>query len=239
MWKFRLLQRGTSLSLCVITLCGCVLFAGCGKDEAPAPADPYAALDARFPEGIPGAASTQERAQDAEYLAKINAAAQEMAALQRAAAEADRALEAFRAQQVKAMTEKLGKAPSEAMVADQLSKKAYYQELLAAQQAAAEALEAKRKANQELIRQRMWANVEAYKAMKAEADAAAKAAGLPVRGATPAAPSAESLPPVAREAQSQQAPASAGSSAKASEVLTLEVLSKKTGVPVQPVKPQE
>ncbi|MGN0885850.1 MAG: hypothetical protein ACI4RT_02510 [Candidatus Spyradenecus sp.] len=206
-----------------------MIFAGCGKDDAPPAADPYAQLDARFPEGYPGAASTQERAQDKEYLAKIDAAAKEMIALQRAAEEAKQACENFRTQIVKAMTEKLGKAPSEAMIADQLSKKAYYQELLAAQQATAEAVEAKRKANQAMVRQRMLANIEAYKAMKAEADAAAQAAGLPVRGAVqPAAP-----------AQRPAASAAAEPPAKPLEVPTVETLSKTTGVPVQPSKSQE
>ena len=229
MQKWCLLQREVSLALCGIMLCSCVIFAGCGKDETPAAADPYAQLDARFPEGYPGAASTQERAQDKEYLAKIDAAAQEMNALQREAAVAKQACESFRAQVVKAMTEKLGKAPSEAMIADQLSKKAYYQELLAAQQSTAEAVEAKRQANQAMIRQRMLANIEAYKAMKAEADAAAQAAGLPVRGAIqPTAP-----------AQRPAASAAVEPPVKPLEVPTVEVLSKTTGVPVLPSKSQE
>lgn len=242
MWKFRLLQRGTSLSLCVITLCGCVLFAGCGKDEAPAKESPYAQLDARFPKGQPLAASAQERAQDTEYLAKIESAAKELAELQRSVVSSKRAVENFRTQVVKAMTAKRGKEPSEAMVAEQLSKKAYYQELLAAQKAAEAAVEAKRQANQELIRQRMWADAEAYKAMKAEADAKAVAAGLPVRGAPRAAQAAQSAQPAVKPAAAVQpvavqpalASASAEAPAKESKPLTVETLSKETGLPVVP-----
>lgn len=238
MWKFRLLQRGASLSLCFITLCVCALCVGCGKEEAPAGSNPYAELDARFPEGLPAAASTQERAQDTEYLAKINSAAREMAELQRAAASAQREVENFRAQIVKAMTERLGKAPSEAMVEEQLAKKAYYQELLAAQKAAEEAVAAKRQANQELVRARMVANIEAYQTMKAEADAKAAAAGLPVRGAPQPAQAEQPAQPVAKPAAAvQPAPASAPVQPKA--LVTLETLSKETGLPVQPSAQQQ
>ena len=244
MWKLRLLQRGTSLSLCVITLCVSVLFVGCGKDKEPAKADPYAELDARFPKGRPLAASTQERAQDEEYLAKVSAAAREMQEIQRVAVAAKREVENFRAQIVKAMAERLGKEPSEAMIEDQLSKKAYYQQLLAAQKEAEAAVEAKRQANQELIRARMWADVEAYKAMKAEADAKAVAAGIPPRFSREAAKAeakakreaakASGQPVAAVKPQAIDTPAQAEAPAKPVERLTVETLSQETGLPVLP-----
>lgn len=229
MRKFRLLQQGASLALGCIMFCGCVLFAGCGKSDPPPKSSAYAELDARFPGGQPLATGAQERAKDAEYLEKVSAAAKEMSDVQRVAEAAKRETENFRAQVVQAMTEKLGKAPTEAMVEEQLAKKAYYQQLLAAQREAEAAVEAKRLANQELIRQRMWAEAEAYKAMKAEADAKALAAGEAVRGASPVA-SAQTAQRVA--AQPQAAPAR--EVAPATKPVSLETLSHETGLPVLP-----
>ena len=55
------------LAACALFAFSVVLYQGCGDS----PEDPYAALDAKFPAGRPPLADAQTRAQDADYLKKI------------------------------------------------------------------------------------------------------------------------------------------------------------------------
>lgn len=167
------------LAACVAFLFGALIFQGCGKDEP----EPYAALDGRFPEGRPGLADVAERTQDAEYMARLRERAGEFAASSQAAAKAKSAAEHFRGQLVAALAKRVKREPPAAMVGQELAKNDHYQALLKAQREAEAALEAKRRENVAAIRARMTAGRDAYDALRAEADAKAKAAGLPVRAA--------------------------------------------------------
>lgn len=162
---------------CVVCLLGALIFQGCGKDES----EPYAELDKRFPEGRPGVADVAERTQDAEYMARLRQRAGEFTALSQAAAKAKATAEHFRAQLVAALAKRVKREPPPAMVEQELAKNDHYQALLKAQREAEAAVEAKRRENGEAIRARMRAGQAAYDALRAEADAKAKAAGLPTR----------------------------------------------------------
>ncbi len=164
-------------AVCLAFILGALIFQGCGEDEP----KPYADLDERFPEGRPGITGVAERAQDAEYLAQVRSGAAEFVQLSQAAASARSAAEHFKEQLVKGLEKRLGHEPSLGVVADTLAKNDHYQQLLKAQQEAEAAMEAKRLANVALIRARMSAERDAYDALRAEADARAKAAGLPTR----------------------------------------------------------
>ena len=179
------------LATCVAFLFGTLIFQGCGKDEP----GPYAALDERFPKGRPGFADVAERTQDAEYMAQLRERAGEFVALSQAATKAKSAAEHFRGQLVAALTRRVKREPPPAMVAQELAKNDHYQALLKAQREAEAALEAKRQENVAAIRARMTAERDAYDALRAEADAKARAAGLPTRAAR----EAEAAEPRARE----------------------------------------
>ncbi len=167
------------LAACVAFLFGALIFQGCGKDEP----EPYAELDWRFPEGRPALADVAERAQDAEYMARLRVAADEFTRLSQAAAKAKSAADHFKGQLTAALAKRVGREPPAAMLEAELAKNDHYQGLLKAQREAEAALLAKRRENEAAIRARMTADRDAYDALRAEADARAKAAGLPTRAA--------------------------------------------------------
>lgn len=167
---------------CLAFLLGALIFQGCGKDDP----EPYAELDRRFPEGRPGIADVEERAQDAAYMARLRVAAGEFAHLSQAAQKAASAADHFRGQLAAALAKRIGREPPAAMLEAELAKNDHYQGLLKAQREAEAALAEKRRENEAAIRARMNAGRDAYDALRAEADAKARAAGLPVRAATKA-----------------------------------------------------
>ncbi|MEG1788096.1 MAG: hypothetical protein RR268_02605 [Kiritimatiellia bacterium] len=162
---------------CLSLLCAALLLQGCSDDS-----DPYAELDSRFPEGRPGIASVEERANDRSYQQQMIAASKAFAARSDAVATAKKATEAY----VKVISETWKKnyhaeqVPA-AMLAQRLAEDDHYKELLKAQQEAEAACEQLRTANMKLIRDRMNAPVVAYETMAAAADAAAQKAGKPTR----------------------------------------------------------
>ncbi len=68
------------------------------------------------------------------------------------------------------------------MLEEELQKLQIYRDLTARRAEAAAAMNAQKAANIALIREEMNAGFAKYDAMRAEADAKARAAGLPVRG---------------------------------------------------------
>lgn len=230
MRKFALSQVAGSLAICLITLSVAICCGGCSEEAPPPKPSAYAALDSRFPEGRPGIASTQVRAKDAEYLARIAAAAEELSALQGALARAKAARERYREQVAKMLSVRMGEEPPEVLLEAKLAKDAYYTQLQRAEADAAAAAEAKRVANQELIRARMWADQKAYDAMRLQADEAARAAGEAVRQDEPiGAP-----PPAVLAAQAKAEAVRTQSAPRPATAPTLETLSNETGKPVQP-----
>jgi hypothetical protein len=88
---------------------------------------------------------------------------------------------------------------------------------LAKRNAAAEAVEAQRQATMAAIRNRMTADMKRYDEMLAEADAKAKAAGVPTRAET----LAQQAAPTVEQKPIMEAP-------------TVKALSEKTGIPLAP-----
>jgi hypothetical protein len=115
-------------------------------------------------------------------MAKISDGAQNISDLSAALAKVDAELAHIRKEMEKSLTLKMGEAVPEALLEDALQKVPLYRETLAQRAAAAEALEAQRRENMAMIRNKMTAAADAYDAMRAEADAKAREAGLPVRG---------------------------------------------------------
>ena len=115
------------IAACALFAFGTLILQGCGddsdsaagapaaptKDVAPAP-DPYAALDAKFPEGRPKPSSVEERGQDSDYQAALQVLQDETFRLNQAVAAAQAEVDAFRAQYAKDATRRFGHAPSEA-----------------------------------------------------------------------------------------------------------------------------
>lgn len=161
-----------------LSILGSLILQGC-SEEAPSP---YAELDAKYPDGRPGSASVEERAQDAAYTAKLVAATKELGALQAAANEAQAQADFFKGQLIDLLAKRLGKTPPRALIDAELEKNDHYQALVKTAQAAQAAANDQVVKNRQVIRERIWADVTAYDALRAEADAKAQAAGLPVRG---------------------------------------------------------
>lgn len=163
---------------CVAFLFGALIFQGCGEDES----KPYEALDRQFPEGRPGLADVETRTQDKQYMTQLQAAANDFVRLSQAAAKAKSAADHFRGQLVTALKKRMGnrELPA-ALIEAELAKNDHYNVLLKAQREAEAAVEAKRLENVAAIRARMTAEQKAYDALRAKADAEAKAAGLPTR----------------------------------------------------------
>lgn len=182
----------------VNTLCllGTLILQGCSESEP----SPYAELDEKYPEGRPGIASVETRTQDAAYMAKVSEGIKELSRLQAVAAKATEEAEFFKKQLIDLLAQRVGEEkPHPALIEAELEKDHHYQKLLKKAEAAKAAVLAQQAAGRQLIRERMWADAAAYDAMRAEADAKAKAAGLSVRegaptqSSQPAQPTAEPL----------------------------------------------
>lgn len=167
----------------ISTLCllGTLILQGCGENEP----SPYAELDEKFPNGRPGIVDLETRTQDAAYMAKLQAGAKEISNLQAAATAAANEAEFFKKQLIDLLAKRVGETPHPALVTAELEKNDHYQNLLKKAEAAQAAVMEQIAANRKVIRERMWADAAAYDAMRAEADAKAKAAGLSVRESAP------------------------------------------------------
>lgn len=210
------------LAACALFAFSVVLYQGCGDS----PEDPYAALDAKFPAGRPPLADAQTRAQDADYQKKIQEGGRRYLTLNAAAAKAEHEADRFRTVYREALTKRMKQDPSEAILEAELAKHAHYQGLLKAAEEARAAAEAQRQANMKAIRDRTYADARAYDALRAEADEAARKAGLPVRQNAPAAAT-----------PARQAAAAAPTTPKAPTAEpTVQMLSEATGKPVAPTK---
>lgn len=216
------------VAACVLFAFAAVCYQGCDK----AAEDPYAELDARFPEGNPGLADAQTRAQDPAYIEKLTQGANRYATLRAEAEKAKAKTERFRATIREGLTKRMGKEVPEALLEAELAKNAHYAGLIEAQRAAEEAAEAQRNENRRTIRERARAGMESYEALRAEADAKAKAAGLPVRAPVAATPTPAEA--AFAKAQAAKAAAKAASPKAAGEAPTVKQLSEDTGIPVAP-----
>lgn len=211
------------IAVCVIGVVSAMCYIGCDK----ASEDPYAELDAKFPEGRPGLADARTRAQDPAYVEKIETGAQRFVSLREAAEKAQAEADKFRGIVREALAKRMKEEPPEAILEAELAKNAHYQTLAKTAAEAKAVAEAQRQANMKAIRDRMHAGARAYDDLRAKADAEARAAGLPVRqdvAAAPTAPAA-SRPPAAQS--KPQAPAAAP---------TVRELSEATGKPVAPAE---
>lgn len=251
MRKRRLPYAVRGLAVCALGCLGSLIFQGC-KEETP---DPYAALDAAFPEGTPLVAGVEERAQDKAYQAEITAGAEKFLRLKREVETHDAALAHYKQEYAASYERRKGYALDEDLLEEALRKQPLYAEALAKRTAAAEAMEAQRRANVELIRDRMHQPQREYDALLAEADAKAKAAGLSTRAEARALQQqAEAAKVTAARAASQQqkvamaeaarreraqaVPAKPSKAKPAAPTVTLEDLSKQTGIPIAPEQPQ-
>ncbi len=172
------------LSACLAFLFGALIFQGCGDDTP----QPYAALDEAFPEGRPLGDDVATRMADKQYVAQLKTAMGSLSEVSDRAAKAKAEAEHFRSVLVGQMREKLGAEPPEALVEATLARNDHYQSLLKAQAEAEAAVVAQQQKNLETVRARLNAPAAKYDAMRAEADAAAQAAGLPVRPGAPVTP---------------------------------------------------
>ena len=204
-------------------LCVCVfalIFQGCGDGEP----DPYAALDAKYPDGRPAITPAAERLDDPAYREKIAQGAAAVAKLDAAYRDAQAKTARFRETIRAALAKRMGKDPTPEILEHELAKNAHHRALAQAEADAKAALDAARAANIAAIREKMWAAAKDYDAMKAKADAAAQAAGQAPRQAT-----ADPTPPPALAHRQAQTPAAAPAKTPAP---TLQTLSETTGIPV-------
>ena len=116
------------LAACALFAFSVVLYQGCGD----ALEDPYAALDAKFPAGRPPLADAQTRAQDADYLKKIQEGGRRYLTLNAAAEKAEHEADRFRTLYREALAKRMKQDPPEAILEDELAKHAHYQGLLKA-----------------------------------------------------------------------------------------------------------
>ncbi len=163
----------------------------------------YAAVDAKYPNGMPPVEGVEVRSADAEYQAKIQEAIRQQQPLLAAQRVAQQEVDAFQATIRENLRKRMGVEPNEVIVADALAKNAHYQSLLATLEEANAAVEAARVANSALIRERRMRKINDYTNLKAAADAAAREAGVPVRADGSA---AGSLQEPASEATAQGVP---------------------------------
>ena len=228
-------QAAKRIAACALFAFGTLILQGCGddsesaagapaaptKDVAPAP-DPYAALDAKFPEGRPKPSSVEERGQDSDYQAALQVLQDETFRLNQAVAAAQAEVDAFRAQYAKDATRRFGHAPSEADLDASLANHAHYQKLAQALADAQAAVAANRAKARALINEKRFGQTQAYDALRREADAAALAAGVPLRNDTPQpAPAAPAKP-------------AAAPTGKPAVSVTPQALSEATGIPLVP-----
>jgi hypothetical protein len=182
MRKFILPHTARWVAVCFGCIVGSLIFQGCSDNSTPVQTDPYAALDEAFPEGRKEATSPAKRAQNLEYMAKINAGAENFSALSNDVAAIDAEIESVRKQIAAALSKRMGEDVPDVLLEEELQKLQIYRELTARRAEAVAARDAQKAANIKLIREEMNAGFAKYDAMRAEADAKARAAGLPVRG---------------------------------------------------------
>lgn len=206
------------VAVCLACVYGSLIFQGCGGDDPAPEANPYAALEEAFPEGMPGLDDVDVRAQDKAYLEEMAAEVEKKSLLSKQLAEQEATLKHIREEVAKGMRLQMGEKVPEALLEDELSKLPLYREAVAKREALLAEAEAHRLAVMEKVRTRMTASQRKFLEMKAEADAKAKEAKLPVRTVEPPKPTA----PVAAESAGEKA------------APTLNDLVKETGIPVAP-----
>lgn len=231
MRKFFIPHTAKWMAVCIGFICGSLIFQGCGGDDAQQKKNPYAELDEAYPEGSSLFADVAERTQDKEYMAKIQAEIEKKSLLSAEVAKTEATMMHYR-NEVKANLErKLGAEVQDVVLEEKLAKHALYQEALQKYNAAVEAMQAQQQATMNLIRERMTQPEREYKAKLAEADAKAKAMGLPTRAEEAARLQAEAA--LAKSATATEAPA-ASEQAQPKAVPTVEELAKQTGIPIAP-----
>lgn len=206
------------VAVCLACLYGSLIFQGCGGDDPAPEANPYAALEEAFPEGMPGLDDVEARAQDKAYLEEMAAEVEKKSQLFKQLAEQDATLKRIREEVAKGMSLQMGEEVPEALLEDELASLPLYREAEARREALAAEAEAHRLAVMEKVRTRMTASQRKFLEMKAEADAKAKDAKLPVRTIE----QPEATAPVAAERVGKKA------------APTLNDLVKETGIPVAP-----
>ncbi len=244
-WCLHAVKR---VAVCGMCMLGSLILLGCGDDASSsgegsdgassglptsssgmsdeallvAQAPYYAALDAAFPEGKPGLTTVEERDADEAYKAQCVDLMQQRVALERTAAEHRKAAEAYREVLLEVLRTRLGEEPLPEVLEEALAKSDHYRGLVQATEAAEAAVDAKRVEISAFIRARQCVNITRYDELKAAADAAVQAAGLPVRVESPTSV-------VAKDAADAPKPA----------VGTMDVkdLSKETGIPIAPSAP--
>ena len=231
----RLPHVAKRVAACALFAFGTLILQGCGDEpeSAAAPAegsaqpttptpDPYAELDAKFPNGRPKPSTVAERGQDSDYVKKLSALPAERVRLSQAVAAAQAEVDRFRAQYAKDATRRFGHAPSEADLDASLANHAHYQKLAQALADAQAAVAANRAKARALINEKRFGQTQAYDALRREADAAALAAGVPLRNDTPQpAPAAPAKP-------------AAAPTGKPAVSVTPQALSEATGIPLVP-----
>lgn len=233
----RLPHVAKRVAACALFAFGTLILQGCGDEpeSAAAPAegsaqpttptpDPYAELDAKFPEGRPKSPTVAERGQDPEYVKALAALPDERVRLSQARAAAQAKVDAFRAQYAKDAVRRFGREPTEEDLDASLINNAHYQTLVKAVDDAQTELDAYIAKARALINEKRFGEVKAYDALRREADAAAVAAGLPLRNDTP-----QQTAPAATAPQVQPAAA-----AKPAVSVTPQALSEATGIPLVP-----
>lgn len=233
----RLPHAAKRVAACALFAFGALILQGCGDEpeSAAAPAegsaqpttptpDPYAELDAKFPEGRPKSPTVAERGQDPEYVKALAALPDERVRLSQARAAAQAKVDAFRAQYAKDAVRRFGREPTEEDLDASLINNAHYQTLVKAVDDAQAELDAYTAKARALINEKRFGEVKAYDALRREADAAAVAAGLPLRNDTP-----QQTAPAATAPQVQPAAA-----AKPAVSVTPQALSEATGIPLVP-----
>ena len=223
----RLPRAAKCIAVCALIALGALFSQGCGDDAEPAAApardaapNPYAALDAKFPEGRPAVLGPEERAQDPAYLDALSALQAKRTELSQTLAAAQAKVDAFRKQYATDAAKRIGRQPTEEDLDASLHDHAHYQSLLKAVSDAQAALAANRAEAIACINAKRLGKASEYDALRRQADRAALAAGLPARDDAPAQPAAPA-------AQPAEAP-------KPAVPETVEALSKATGIPVAP-----
>ena len=233
----RLPHVAKRVAACALFAFGTLILQGCGDEpeSAATPAegtaqpttptpDPYAELDAKFPEGRPKSPTVAERGQDPEYVKALAALPDERVRLSQARAAAQAKVDAFRAQYAKDAVRRFGREPTEEDLDASLINNAHYQTLVKAVDDAQAELDAYTAKARALINEKRFGEAQAYDALRREADAAAVAAGLPLRNDTP-----QQTAPAAPAPQAQSAAA-----AKPAVSITPQALSEATGIPLVP-----
>ena len=205
------------VAVCISIFSGSLIFQGCGGGEPSAQEAAYADLDKAFPNGRPAYADSAARAQDATYIAEIKANAEKNSQLSQILADCEAELAHIKNELAQRTSRRMGETVPEDLFQEVLDKNPLYQQVLAKRNAAAEAVEAQRQATMAAIRNRMTADVKRYDEMLAEADAKAKAAGVPTRAET----LAQQAAPKVEQKPIMEAP-------------TVKALSEKTGIPLAP-----